>query len=192
MQGMGRGGGLLQLATRLDVQAELKLDDATKGKIATLQEQQREKRREQFQNMRDMSPEERTKMMQKFQEQEAKDLGGILSADQMKRLKQIHYQQIGAQAFNEKDVQEALGFTAEQKTQLQKIQDAQQNAMQDLMEEMRGGGGPPDREAMATKFREHNEKYNKGRLAILTDDQKKKWEEMQGPKFNFKDTGGGG
>ncbi len=56
------------------------------------------------------------------------------------------------------------------------IREAHTAAMRRTLEELRNGGG--DREGLRAKFTEMREKFDKQREAILTDAQKKKYQEL--------------
>ena len=69
-----------------------------------------------------------------------------------------------------------LDLTEEQQQKIQAIQQAQSAEMRKMFEQLRDGGG--DREGMRAKFTEMREKFDKQREAILTDAQKKKYQEL--------------
>src|SRR5207247_9757903 len=100
------------------------------------------------QNFRDLSDEERQKMMAERRAAEDKQLGEILNADQMKRYRQLRLQQQGMSAVSEKEVADQLNLTADQKTKIQEILSAQQAEMRSLRQ---GGGGGGDFSAMREK-----------------------------------------
>src|SRR5437773_11859569 len=95
--GRGRGGGP-DILSMPEVQTELKLSDEQKTKVMTLLDQLREERQGQFQELRDLSADERQKRMAAMRADESKRVGAILNADQMKRYHQLQLQQQGMSA----------------------------------------------------------------------------------------------
>jgi Spy/CpxP family protein refolding chaperone len=109
----------------------------------------------------------------------------ILNPQQKKRFQEIALQQRGARAFFDKEVQKALKLTDEQKD---KIKTINQEANKEIRAISRPGvvptpGGPQDLlNKMAALRKDSVDKV----LAILTDDQKKKYNEMAGATFEVK------
>jgi Spy/CpxP family protein refolding chaperone len=181
----GRGGGLAMLRMP-EVQTELKLTDDQKTKVSALSEKIQAERRNSGQNFRDLSDEERQKMMAERRASEDKQLGEILNADQMKRYHQLQLQQTGMMAVTQKEVADQLNLTADQKTKIQEIVAAQQAEMRSAFQ---GGGGGGDRSAMREKMMAMRKQTDDKIAAVLTDDQKNKWKELVGAPFTFP-TGG--
>jgi hypothetical protein len=166
--GGGRGGrgGLTMVLRNEQVQKELKLSE---DQIAKIQAAVPE-------GMRDMSDGDREKAMDKFQA----DVKAILTAEQAKRAREIQLQMQGARALTTPEVAKELGLSEKQ------VADIQQALTVPRPEggqpgQAPGGGGGFDREA----FMKAREEANKKALAILTADQRKRWEAMQGKKFEF-------
>ena len=205
---VGAGGGAVTAASLVgiaEVQAELKVTDAQKPQLEELRTQMQTELRSarqgvDFQAMRDMSQEERTKAMadlraktepvnKKFEAQ----LEKILDTTQMKRLKQLRTQRTGAAAFSNAEIVTALALTDDQKTKVKEIQAAARP---------QGGAGafnpdatPEERQAAMAKMRETRAKALKDMIALLTPDQAKTWADLTGPEFKFpqgRGVGGGG
>ena len=177
----GAGGGAVSAASLVgiaEVQAELKVTDAQKPQLEELRTQMQTELRSarqgvDFQAMRDMSQEERTKAMadlraktepvnKKFNAQ----LEKILDTTQMKRLKQLRTQPLGAAAFSNTEIVTALVLTDDQKTKIKEIQAAARP---------QGGTGgfnpdatPEERQAAMAKMRETRTKALKDIVALLT------------------------
>jgi Spy/CpxP family protein refolding chaperone len=120
-------------------------------------------------------------------------LAEILLPNQLKRLNEIYIQQLGTRAFDDEDVAAALSITAEQKTSIAKIREEQGAAMRELF----AGGGEGDREAARAKMTEMRKATDEKLLAVLTADQKTKFEELKGKPFELPEgalrgPGGGG
>lgn len=167
----GFGGGGAMLLGQKSVQAELKLSDEQTAKVTT----HLEKQRGAFAELRDLSREERAAKMRERATANEAALKEILTADQLKRLKQITLQQRGASALADDEVADAVGLTADQKEKVRSINS-----------EMRGlfqGGGGEDREAMRKKFEEARASSNTKLEALLTPEQQTKWKELNGEPF---------
>jgi hypothetical protein len=132
-----------------------------------------------FQEMQDLKPEERQKRfaeVRKKSEEAGKKadekLKAILDAKQWTRLEQLQFQRDGIAALNRPEIAKQLGLTDEQK---RKIGDA-----------ARGGFGPfgPGPEA--------RDKALADAVALLTAEQKAKWQELRGKDFKFPAFGGFG
>ena len=108
-------------------------------------------------------------------------LAEILLPNQLKRLNEIYIQQLGTRAFDDEDVATALSITAEQKASLAKIREEQGAAMRELF----AAGGEGDREAARAKFAEMRKANDEKLLAVLTADQKTKFEELKGKPFEL-------
>ena len=172
--GFGRGGGQAMLLRQESVQKELKMTDDQKGKLDDFFAGMREKMQDAFQ----LEGEERAKKMQEIQKENEKTLASILKPEQVKRLKEIGYQQAGGMAFSNPEVAKELAITDEQKTQLRELN---QNMMAE-MRELFQPGQPPDEESR-NKMQELRKSTGEKMLKLLTDEQKKKWKTMQGEPF---------
>ncbi len=181
------GGGALQLLGMMEVQKELKLDEAAIDLIKQLGAEQQTKMRELFQG--GFQGGDRAAMMQKMEAMRAdemKKVGEILDAKQMGRLKQLMLQQAGARALTQKETQDGLKLTAEQKTNIANIQKAEQDATQALFQSLMGGGGGQDqRGEMFRKMTEMRQQNETKLLGVLTPAQKTMFEQMKGAAFKF-------
>ncbi|HZW29718.1 MAG TPA: hypothetical protein VFF52_03370 [Isosphaeraceae bacterium] len=184
-RGFGRfGGSLTFLLTNESVQKELKLDDKQVDKAKDLAEKTQEEVRDKFQGFQDLSPEERrTKGMEIMREVNAtvlKALGEFLKPEQITRLKQISYQQRGATAFLDPEVQKKLNLSDSQKSGIQALIQ-QAFSQMPSREEFQD-----DREAAMKKMREVNQKVLAESEKKLNDEQQKTWKEVLGAPFEVK------
>jgi len=81
----------------------------------------------------------------------------------------------GAFLLNREDVQAEIKLTADQKSKVDAIRQAQRDKMREMFQ---GGGGGGDREAMMAEMQKMQAANNKEILAVLTDDQKKRVKEL--------------
>ncbi len=186
--GFGRMGGMNSnfiLLGREDVQEDLALTSDQKSAYKDAQDNQQEKMRAQFEEMRNSGtrPDPTTmrdtfaKMMKEADGEVAK----ILKPEQVKRLKEISIQLDGNKAALKEDIQKDLTITDAQKAQLKKLQDAAQAANTSVMEKAR------NREIQWTEVQDITKKNDKALNdeigKVLTAAQKTKLTEMSGKKF---------
>lgn len=186
--GRGRGmgmGGMMSHASLLRqdvVQADLGLSADLKAKLAA-ELPERGPGGGRGENLRDMTDEQRQKWMEERRARNAEDdkkIAGILSPEQLARLKQIRIQALGAGALMDESVAKELSVTDDQIAKLQ-------SAMRDMRQ---GGGGTGDPGAMRAKM-------TAKAMEILDADQKAKLEALKGPAFDvsklqMRGPGGGG
>jgi len=174
----GRGGGAMVLIQRDDVKDELKLTADQTTKLADLRDTQRTRMQEAFQSSGIQfgggPPDEATQkkmqeVMAKVQEQNQKDLDGILTPEQSKRLRELVVQRSGNAVANDPSFQKDLGITDDQKAKLADLQAKQREAMMSLFQNQ--DMSREDRQAAMEK----NAKIMTDEIGkILTDDQKAK------------------
>ena len=136
------------------------------------------------------SDEERQKLREQFEARATKErdeLAKILKPEQQKRLTGIYVQQAGTAAIGDPEVSKELGISDEQKAKLRTIREETAASMRGLF-----GGGEVDREANRTKFNDLRKSSEEKVLAVLSDDQKKKLEELKGKKIDLPEGGGRG
>lgn len=80
----------------------------------------------------------------------------------------------GAFLVNREDVQAEIKLTADQKSKLDALRQAQREKMRDAMQ----GGGGGDQQAMMAAFQKMQAENTKETMAVLTDDQKKRLKEL--------------
>jgi hypothetical protein len=170
--GFGRGN-IGMLAGQESVRQELKLSEEQIAKL----DDQAETIREKFRDAFSLEGEERTKKIQELTQENEKAVAEILKPEQMKRLKQISYQQQGAAAFRNAEVAKALELSDEQKEQIQKINEDTLAQMRELFQ----GGGLDDegRKKLEELRKDAADKADK----LLTDKQRTAWKELQGAPF---------
>ncbi|MBX3110698.1 MAG: hypothetical protein KF857_01710 [Fimbriimonadaceae bacterium] len=183
--GFGFGGGMQNnsfLLRREDVQKDLKLTTEQKTKLDEIQQAQREKMREMFQNGGGGTDRQAMmEAMQKMQKENDEAVNKVLTADQQKRLKQIGIQLAGDRAILDPEVQKELGMTAEQTDKIKKLQSDQMTANQELMRKMRDQ--EIDRDQFQGLMEKNNKALNDEIAKIMTEEQKAKLKELAGPKF---------
>src|SRR5205807_1926091 len=99
---------------------------------------------------------------------------------------EIYVQQAGVAALQDEDVAKELGISDAQKAQLTKIRDEGSAKRREMFQPGGGGGGGGgDFEAMRAKIIEMTKAQDEQSLAVLTPQQKSKFEEMKGKPFTM-------
>ncbi len=111
----------------------------------------------------------------------AKNALKVLDADQTKRLHEVWIQSLDGAAIADEEVAKPLELTADQKKSVDKLID---EAGKSIIDEIHSGAGQ-DLEA-AKKFKEIRKKAGEKIVALLTEDQRKKYEALKGKEFKFK------
>jgi hypothetical protein len=184
-QGRRGGGGFgvskLQLAQAEPVQKELELVADQKEQIAKLAEEAQAARRGGGGgNFQDLSDEERAKRRQEQQaraRETDKKVEAILVGPQKTRLNEIYVQALGTAALTNEDIAKELGIGADLQ---EKIETTRREAMQAAFQGG-GGGGGFNPEAFAKARAEVDTKV----VALLSAEQKEKFEKMKGKKVEF-------
>jgi len=164
------------LAQLEEVQAELKLNDKQKEIVAELNDQLNEERRTLFQD----AAGDRAKIREgvaKLYSEITEKFNKELDEAQQKRAHEIYLQVNGPLALQDEAVAAALKLTEEQQEQLEQARDASRQ------EFMSAGLRDLDEEEAAKKVEELIKSRNEKLLAVLTDEQRQQFAEMQGEKL---------
>jgi Spy/CpxP family protein refolding chaperone len=197
-----RGGGMLGRGNMIGllgneaVQKELGIGESEKEKLTSIGQAYGEDIREQFSGAGDFqnaTPEERQKMMAKFQETNQKlmakyvpQIKEALKPEQFTRVQQISWQAGGSAAFSDPELAKTLDISKEQQ---EKIAALNQEYAQKQGALFTGGGG--GQEAFA-KLRELSQERDQKATEILTKEQKEKFEQLKGKPFDLAQLGGPG
>ena len=201
MMGGGGGMGPAGLLMMEEVREELKLSEEQVEELNTLREQAMGDT-PRPQDWRGLSDEERREAFGKLQEQMQKagetmnsKLEEVLDPDQYDRLLGLYAQRSPAEALTNKTIAEKLGLNDEKVNKLKEVQEELQASMRERFRDggrgeggERGEGGGDFRERMAQMQKENEEKL----LAVLSEEEKKKFEELKGEKFEFPERRGFG
>jgi len=188
-RGRGRGSGMYEAIARMrlldidKVRDALKLTDDQKSellKITTAYDQERQSSRA---GSRNLSQEERTKRSAQSQEKTKaawEKCEKVLTSEQAERIKQIVRQARGADALRDEDVALALKLTDDQKKQLETIRDTAGQESRSLSQQQ-----GLDQESRRMKIAEIRKSAGEKALAVLTDEQKKDFENLRGEKIEL-------
>lgn len=192
----GMMGGPAMLLNSEDVQKDIKFTDEQKAKLKEFQA----KRQEAMAELRNADMDQRQEMMKKLGEEATKFLKDTLTEEQSKRLKQIGLQNSlktnpGA-AFASEETATALKLTDDQKSKIKEIADQLNKDRREVFGGGQGGGGGRGRGQMTPEQTKKLEALSKEAhekiMEVLTGDQKKTLEDMQGKPFEGKIQMGGG
>jgi hypothetical protein len=179
---MGSYGGLL---ANESVQKELKLDDKQLDKAKELSEKLGEKQRDMREALQGLEGDERLakqrELTREINAMAMKEMGEFLKPEQVTRLKQISYQQRGAQAFDDDEVSQKLNLTDAQKNDIREIQRESMTEMRGLFQEFQN-----DREAAMKKMNELRQQTLAKVEGKLNDEQRKTYKELLGAPFEIK------
>lgn len=109
----------------------------------------------------------------------------LLEQPQRNRLKQIALQRQGLSAIAQDDVAKEVGLEPEQRDIVKHIMEDQQKKTQEFIQQMLGEGSF-QQDKMQTFIKKQREQTEQDLAIVMSPDQKAKWEEMNGPKFEFK------
>ena len=191
--GPGGGGGELMLLASEQVQKELELIDEQIKDFEKLREEQQEKIREMFSGMRDLAEDERRAKfesmrgkLEEVQKELKEKMNAVLMPHQLDRLKELNIQIRGMGALDDPEVAAELKITEEQKKELSAKREELGQKMREMFSAARGDGqqrGPS--EEMRTKFQQMQTERTEKLLGVLTSEQRAKFEQMKGAKFEF-------
>lgn len=180
--GGGGAGGMLTLAMRDDVRKEIGLTDEQASKL-------REKLREIMPQPSangerpNVNPEE----LAKKAEAAAKS---VLTAAQLKRLGELQLQREGATAMARKEVADKVGLPEATRAKIESMVSQHNERIRQQFGER--PASQEEAQKRAEEMRKGREKLRSDILALLTQEQKAKWEALLGKPFEFQQGGGGG
>jgi hypothetical protein len=178
-RGFGGGEGIrLRVLALPKVQDELKLSAEIKAEV----QKQADSLQGLYGGLQNLSQEERQQKFQEIQDKTkaaVEQVNKVLSKEQNERLDQIVLQARGTQALMDEKVSSELKMTDDQRQKLSQLQ-------QQVMQQFRDAQG--DQQKMAEIRKSSREQA----LAVLTDEQRKQFEKMQGAKIELPDNLFGG
>lgn len=176
-RGRGFGEGVVFLVGLREVQQELELSDPQRELLDALRADLRTQVQVAFRggnrSRRDEGS-ERTEVRNRIREinrQGEEMVLLVLEPEQATRLKQLRLQQEGTRAFDRAETAKALGLTEAQRTQIQEIRNSARANPEDVSREQR---------------RARRRQTERDILAVLSEEQRERWETMQGERFQFR------
>jgi len=185
----GRGGGdMTTTLLRIEaVRTELEISPDQEEALTKMQEQGRSERPSG--DFRNMSEDERTEFFAKMRKQAEErttkmkeQLEEVLFPEQLERLQEINIQLQGIAALRNAEVAKELKITDAQKKELEEVQAGMREKMREGMRELFSRGS---RDGIREKMEKMRGDMEGDVLDGLTSDQKKKFEEMKGEKFEM-------
>ena len=178
-------GSLLGLLSLEQVQKELKLEKDKLDKIKEIGEKLTAEMRKEYAPLREIEDREQrrtksTALAEKFDGKAREQLREVLAREQMMRLYQIRMQvRSVTESLANRFVAGRLKITDDQKKKLAKITKDAQAKRTELFSGLRDATQEKRTEAYQ-KYRKLREQADKDALAVLTDEQKKAFEQMKG------------
>lgn len=170
------------------VQDELKLTDEQKKSVEAIHGEVDKEMRERGAKMQSLTPDQRRSYFEKAREtfeterKETSDkLLAVLDEKQRERIDQLSLQRRGTAALLDDEVAEELKLTDKQRDRLEALRDESREAIQAAFEE----ADPDDRDAVRRKLDALRQKQSNRALKLLTAQQRKSFEDLQGEKFEF-------
>jgi hypothetical protein len=169
------------------VQEELKLSNEQKKKLEKRLQDTVQDAMPFFEKLSDKKPEEREKELHAYRERAQENLTaflqGLLQEEQFKRLGQVMLQREGLFAlFARPDLGKELKITDEQRRQFMAVVQELQKKIEPLIKEAQSGGNPQEIRPKIMKIRKEHEARIE---AVLTDAQRKQWQEMLGKPLDL-------
>jgi hypothetical protein len=177
------------------VQKELELIEDQIKDFEKIREEQGTKMREMFSGMRDLPEDERRAKFEEMrgkleeaQKQLREEMKNVLMPHQQDRLREIFVQVRGVGALDDPEIAAELKITDDQKKKLAETREEAGQKMREMFSGRRGEGegerrGPD--EDMRAKFQQMQTETNDKILAVLDSEQKAKFEQMKGEKFEL-------
>lgn len=113
------------------------------------------------------------------------EVNKLLEQPQRDRLKQLALQRQGLSAITQEEVAKDLQLETEQKDLIKEIMTDQRKKTSEFFQDMMANGGI-QQDKVAPFMKKQREQTENDLAIVLTPEQKTKWEELQGPKFEFK------
>ena len=175
------------LVFRDKVQANLKLTKVQKEELEQNLAEWLSDATQFFEEIGGLRPEEREKKLQAYRRTAHEKLAPVLKATlkegQQKRLRQLELQQAGPFALGG-EVGQELKITDDQRRQFLAVAQDLQKKVAPLIKEAESGGNPEEIRARVMKIRREHEAEVQ---ALLTDAQKKQWQEMVGKPLDLEE-----
>lgn len=110
----------------------------------------------------------------------------LLEQPQRDRLKQLSLQRTGLSALAQEQVAKEVGLEDDQKELVKNVMEDQQKKTREFFQNMIGAGAGFSQEKVTEFMKKQKEQTESDLAIILAPEQKAKWEELIGPKFEFK------
>ncbi len=176
---------------RLDqIQTEIKLTEAQKSKVDAVAEEIMDAMRDQYSQLRDIEDraqrnEKRNELDKEVDRKAREQLRDVLEREQVMRFYQIYMQVRPAlEILAIEQIANRLEVTDEQKMKLAEVKKEIEAKQAKLFAEMRDAS-QEDRRELSAKYRQLGTDANEKAVGVLTEDQRKKFDEMKGEKFEL-------
>ena len=179
------------LLRNTQIQQELKLDDEQKDSIANIYKEQNAKRSEQFQAIRGLQGDERTKKIAEWRKQmetagkeTQQQLRKLLKPQQQTRLDQIALQMQGQRAWQDPAIIKKLKITDQQQQQFQEIEEATTEKRKQLFQDLRAGN--LDRTKYSDQLKQISKQQETKSKNVLNKEQQERFQQLKGEQFELR------
>lgn len=189
-RGRARSSSLLGLLMREQVQKEMKLNQEQTTKVQEIIEKLGAELREQYSALREIEDRQKQRermneLRDEFDRKVREQLADVVKREQMIRLYQIRLQvRAVVDSLANRYVVGKLKLTEDQKKKLAEINSNVQAKRSELFSSMRDASREQRSEAYQ-KYRKMRSDADEQALGVLTDEQKKTFEEMKGEKIEL-------
>jgi hypothetical protein len=180
----GSGGGAAGFLMAPNVQKDLKLTDTQVKKVQETLREIAERHQGDYTALRDASPDVRWTKVATLNETVSDEVKSALSfsAEQSKRFDQIGLQAHGLNAFASRTVDETLKLTDDQKSKIRELVEATRSSFAGAS----NNNASEQERTDARNKRAVAQKENMAKVqSMLTDDQKKAWQELIGEPIHI-------
>jgi hypothetical protein len=180
----GSGGGAAGFLMAPNVQKDLKLTDTQVKKVQETLREIAERHQGDYTALRDASPDVRWTKIATLNETVSDEVKSALSfsAEQSKRFDQIGLQAHGLNAFASRTVDETLKLTDDQKSKIRELVEATRSSFAGAS----NNNASEQERTDARNKRAVAQKENMAKVqSMLTDDQKKAWQELIGEPIHI-------
>ena len=184
---MAEALGAAVVVFRDKVMEELKVSDDQREKLMRLALEQLMQTGPFLDTLKEGGPEREKKLNEhrkEAREKLAKNLEDVLEPEQRNRLRQITLQQEGSFVLGREDVRKDLKITQEQMKQFVAITEELHKKAEALVKQVQSGADPNE---IRPKIEQLRKDQGKKLEAVLTDAQKKQWQDLLGPPFELGD-----
>jgi Spy/CpxP family protein refolding chaperone len=175
-------GGFDGLLQNVSVQKELNLSEQQIVKSKEIIREVRHNHGGDFEKLKEVPQAERRDKVRGLVEAVSREtlqkVVAILKPAQVRRLKEIELQERGLHAFADRDVEQALHLTDEQKTKIKKLGEGAGTAIQKISKESGN-----DYHIALKQIGAYRRELMREAMALLTPEQRKSWKELTGEPF---------
>ncbi len=174
------------------IRDDIKADGPTKERLDNLTMKFRAERQIILKEQQALSKEyllkrtaETAQLMKEFHEKYDAELHRILTAEQVERVQQVELQGRGSEALREPEITEWLGLTQPQLREVGRLNAERGQKVNELRKEAMNAKTKAEDAEFRKRKREIDTERNRKALDLLTDEQRRKYDDLIGKPFEF-------